>query len=166
MEDEKDLDHWHYDMMGQTMLIRNAEGDYYPAHRSLLEFFVAYKLAAELGMLGGEFLETLNEGQSEAVESSDLTWERYFQRPSPRGCMAGFAPATADRLRATLGKAPLTHPTVQMLLSMLSLTEDAAVTQLVDLVRATGRSKEQDWGVLGGNSATLAVRLQADAFAG
>jgi predicted NACHT family NTPase len=28
VQEEKDLDHWHYDMMGQTMLIRNAEGDY------------------------------------------------------------------------------------------------------------------------------------------
>lgn len=51
VQDEKDLDHWHYDMMGQTMLIRDADGDYTPAHRSLLEFFVAYKFAAELGVL-------------------------------------------------------------------------------------------------------------------
>ncbi|MGL5194607.1 MAG: NACHT domain-containing protein, partial [Chroococcales cyanobacterium] len=41
VQQQKDLDHWHYDMMAQTMLIRNAEGDYTPAHRSLLEFFVA-----------------------------------------------------------------------------------------------------------------------------
>ncbi|WP_041740455.1 NACHT domain-containing protein, partial [Calothrix sp. PCC 6303] len=54
---EKDLDHWHYDMMAQTMLIRNANGDYTPAHRSLLEFFVAYKFAAELGVLAGDFIE-------------------------------------------------------------------------------------------------------------
>jgi predicted NACHT family NTPase len=40
VQEEKDLDHWHYDMMGQTMLIRNAEGDYTPAHRSLLEFLL------------------------------------------------------------------------------------------------------------------------------
>ena len=50
VQEEKSLDHWHYDMMGQTMLIRNADGDYTPAHRSLLEFFVAYKFAAELGV--------------------------------------------------------------------------------------------------------------------
>ena len=36
VKEQKDLDHWHYDMMGQTMLIRNADGDYTPAHRSLL----------------------------------------------------------------------------------------------------------------------------------
>jgi len=32
VQQQKDLDHWQYDMMGQTMLIRNADGDYYPAH--------------------------------------------------------------------------------------------------------------------------------------
>ena len=40
VQEQTDLDHWQYDMMGQTMLIRNANGDYAPAHRSLLEFFV------------------------------------------------------------------------------------------------------------------------------
>ncbi|MEL7242493.1 MAG: NACHT domain-containing protein, partial [Cyanobacteria bacterium J06573_2] len=30
VEEQKDLDHWHYDMMGQTMLVRNADGDYTP----------------------------------------------------------------------------------------------------------------------------------------
>ena len=40
-------------MMGQTMLIRNDEGDYSPAHRSLLEFFVAYKFCGGVGFVGG-----------------------------------------------------------------------------------------------------------------
>ncbi|NER39153.1 MAG: NACHT domain-containing protein [Oscillatoria sp. SIO1A7] len=57
VQEQKDLDHWHYDMMGQTLLIRNAVGDYSPAHRSLLEFFVAYKLAAQLGILASDFAE-------------------------------------------------------------------------------------------------------------
>jgi predicted NACHT family NTPase len=57
----KDLDHWHYDMMGQTILIRNADGDYTPAHRSLLEFLVAYKFAAEAGVLKADFVEAMQE---------------------------------------------------------------------------------------------------------
>jgi predicted NACHT family NTPase len=59
VQQQKDLDHWHYDMMGQTMLIRNADGDYYPAHRSLLEFFVSYKLGRELGILAADFQEVV-----------------------------------------------------------------------------------------------------------
>ena len=52
---EEELDHWRYDMMGQTMLIRNSEGDYSPAHRSLLEFFIAYKIVASLGAMAEDF---------------------------------------------------------------------------------------------------------------
>ncbi|AUB39067.1 WD40 repeat [Nostoc flagelliforme CCNUN1] len=80
VEEEKDLDHWHFDMMGQTMLIRNAEGDYSPAHRSLLEFFAAYKLVAELGVLAPDFTE-LAQAQSclnTVVPPQDYTWTEYF----------------------------------------------------------------------------------------
>ena len=76
VQEEKDLDHWHYDMMGQTMLIRNAHGDYTPAHRSLLEFFVAYKIAAELGLLADDFTE-LAQAQSHLdtnAKSVYYTW--------------------------------------------------------------------------------------------
>ncbi|MEO1374068.1 MAG: NACHT domain-containing protein, partial [Cyanobacteria bacterium J06635_10] len=75
VEEEKDLDHWHYDMMGQTMLIRNADGDYTPAHRSLLEFFVAYKFAGELGVLADDFVEVVrgesDENKTIALEFSE-----------------------------------------------------------------------------------------------
>jgi predicted NACHT family NTPase len=80
VQEEKDLDHWHYDMMGQTMLIRNADGDYSPAHRSLLEFFVAFKFAAELGALAPDFLELaqMKSGIDRSLEPRDYTWSEYF----------------------------------------------------------------------------------------
>ena len=43
LSEQKELDHWHYDMMGNTLFVRNDDGDYSPAHRSLIEFFVAFK---------------------------------------------------------------------------------------------------------------------------
>ena len=81
VQEQKDLDHWHYDMMGQTMLIRNSQGDYSPAHRSLLEFFVAYKLAAELGALHDDFFEILNNSESDttALEQGMCTWSTFFE---------------------------------------------------------------------------------------
>lgn len=82
VEEKKDLDHWHFDMMGQTMLIRNTDGDYMPAHRSLLEFFVAYKFAAELGILASDFIE-LAQAQSNIGSTSipqNYTWNEYFKR--------------------------------------------------------------------------------------
>ncbi|NER52199.1 MAG: NACHT domain-containing protein, partial [Symploca sp. SIO1A3] len=88
VEQEKALDHWHYDMMGQTMLIRNAEGDYTPAHRSLLEFFVAYKFAAELGVLADDFTELaqVQSGLNENAAPQDYTWSDYFQRQVDQNC--------------------------------------------------------------------------------
>ena len=77
------------DMMGQTMLIRNADGDYTPAHRSLLEFFVAYKFAAELGVLADDFTELVKaqsclDGNAAPV---DYTWSGYFERQlDENGC--------------------------------------------------------------------------------
>ena len=38
-------------MMGQSLLIRNSRGDYRPAHRSIMEFLVGYKLVAALGAM-------------------------------------------------------------------------------------------------------------------
>jgi predicted NACHT family NTPase len=82
VQEQKDLDHWHHDMMAQTMLIRNAHGDYTPAHRSLLEFFAAYKFAAELGVLASDFTEVARRQShvDNEASSEDYTWSEYFRR--------------------------------------------------------------------------------------
>ncbi len=84
ISEEKDLDHWHYDMMGNTLLIRNDDGDYKPAHRSLLEFLVAYKLVAGLGLMPDDFIKTASLQSEQAIdyglEKEDYTWQRYFLR--------------------------------------------------------------------------------------
>jgi len=113
--EEKTLDHWHYDMMGNTMLIRNEDGDYTPAHKSLLEFFVAIKLLAELGFLPQDFLD-LARWQShinDELQPIDYTWEAYFHRQvDEHGEIHRIAPLkrfkATDRDRALewLGKLP------------------------------------------------------------
>ena len=64
------------------MLIRNTEGDYSPAHRSLLEFFVAYKLAAELGVLASDFIEPVQQQKYVNIQAEPKSyhWSSYFQR--------------------------------------------------------------------------------------
>lgn len=54
---ETELDHWDYDLRNQTMLRRTAAGEYEFSHKSLAEYFVAYKFAAELGCLIPEFVQ-------------------------------------------------------------------------------------------------------------
>jgi hypothetical protein len=53
--DRHELDYWNYDLRAQTLLHRDASGFYEFAHKSLAEYFAAYKLAAECGSLGKEF---------------------------------------------------------------------------------------------------------------
>ncbi|NET58546.1 MAG: NACHT domain-containing protein [Symploca sp. SIO2E6] len=130
VEEEKDLDHWHYDMMGQTMLIRNAEGDYTPAHRSLLEFFVAYKLAAELGLLADDFAEIAN--PSYFTESADLS--------------------------LTFGKMPLSKAVCDLILPMLA--PKAKMRQkLLEIVLKTKQKAVSAVNFTGGNAVTLLLKI-------
>jgi predicted NACHT family NTPase len=98
VQEQKDLDHWHFDMLGQAMLIRNADGDYTPAHRSLVEFFAAYKFVAELGVMTSDFAEVA-QAQSHVdkkVSPQDYTWSNYFQRElDERGEVRLIAPLRA-----------------------------------------------------------------------
>ncbi|HBE31999.1 MAG TPA: hypothetical protein DD990_11885, partial [Cyanobacteria bacterium UBA11368] len=171
VQEEKDLDHWHYDMMGQTMLIRNSDGDYTPAHRSLLEFFVAYKFAAELGALAEDYIE-LARSQSHLLESAtpfDYTWSSYFSRQMDRGEKRAIAPIKAftsedlARLRHSFGQATLTKAVIELLVPMLSETRLLA---LLEIIEATKDKTEDEVGYIGGNAATLLVKVDRGAIKG
>jgi predicted NACHT family NTPase len=142
VKEQKHLDHWHYDMMGQTMLIRNDDGDYSPAHRSLLEFFVAYKFAAELGLLADDFLEMAQKqsGIDEGLDPQFYTWSDYWRREvDDQGerkliaPLAGFKSESPEKLRDTFGKSPLTKAILDLLLLMLD--RDDNKQSLLNLVQ-------------------------------
>ncbi|MBE8992181.1 NACHT domain-containing protein [Nostoc sp. LEGE 12450] len=174
VQEEKDLDHWHYDMMAQTMLVRNADGDYTPAHRSLLEFFVAYKFAAELGALASDFTE-LAQAQSGFDSSAtpvDYTWSGYFSRQMSSEAMPAatplrntplreFSSEPLEKLRQTFGKAPLTKAVMDLLLPMLSNND-----YLIKVIEATRFRSEDVVGYVGGNASTLAVKVDKGALEG
>jgi WD40 repeat protein/DNA-binding Xre family transcriptional regulator len=161
----KDLDHWHYDMMGQTILIRNADGDYTPAHRSLLEFLVAYKFAAEAGVLKADFVEAM-QGQKEScidrdAMPQDYTWTGYLQACVAAKCegrkiapLCGFMPESSEYLCDTFGREPLTKAVIDLIVPMLEPTNPKP---LLDLIHSTKGKTEQETGWLGGNAATILV---------
>ncbi|MBE9250242.1 pentapeptide repeat-containing protein [Dolichospermum sp. LEGE 00240] len=128
VQEQKDLDHWHHDMMGQTMLITNADGDYYPAHRSLLEFFVSYKLGRELGILAADFQEV----------AEDLPYDK----------------GTTD-LSQTFGKTLLAKAVLDLMFSMLSTT---ANQRLLEVVKATKGKTETIAGYCGSNAVQLLLK--------
>jgi WD40 repeat protein len=171
VESQKDLDHWHYDMMGQTMLVRNDDGDYSPAHRSLLEFFVAYKFAAELGLLAPDFLEMAQakSGINEILESQLHTWSSYWQRDTDQDRkkesakrLKEFTIESTLKLRNTFGQKVLTKAVLDLLISILSQRENDR--GLLDLIHATKEQSAEDSGYLGGNAATVLVHLDAYAL--
>lgn len=104
-------DHWHHDLLSQTMLVRDDEGYYRPAHRSLLEFFVAYKLAAEIGAIRDDYLTVFN---SDVQDDSGFAparyrWSTFFGDTAPgrkRSIpVAGFVCDTEERVAASWGRA-------------------------------------------------------------
>ncbi|WP_051155165.1 NACHT and WD40 repeat domain-containing protein [Anabaena sp. 90] len=128
VQEQKDLDHWHYDMMGQTMLIRNADGDYYPAHRSLLEFFVSYKLGRELGILAADFQEVVE--------------------------VLPYDQGKID-LSQTFGKTLLAKAVLDLMFPMLSTT---ANQRLLAEVKATKGKTETIAGYCGSNAVQLLLK--------
>ncbi|QHG21028.1 NACHT domain-containing protein [Nostoc sp. ATCC 53789] len=167
VQEEKDLDHWHYDMMGQTMLIRNADGDYTPAHKSFLEFFVAYKFAAELGILASDFTE-LAQSQSHldvSALSQNYTWSSYANRQIDQQGLViripplkSFSTELITGLCTTFGKFPLSKLTFDLLVPMLESTENTT-QKLLEIVEATRFKTEKEIGCIGGNAVTLLLRL-------
>jgi len=174
VQEEKDLDHWHYDMMGQTMLIRNADGDYMPAHRSLLEFFVAYKFAAELGVLAPDFLE-LAQGQfclDTSKEPQDYTWSGYFQRELDEtrqrvsiAPLKEFVSEDLKGLRPSFGKARLTKAVMDLLVPMLIPVVASSSYPLIKTIEATRGKTEVEVNYVGGNAATILVKIDKAALA-
>jgi WD40 repeat protein len=168
----KDLDHWHYDMMGQTILIRNADGDYTPAHRSLLEFLVAYKFAAEAGVLKADFVAAMQD-QTDCIDDRDVvpedyTWTGYLQACVAAKCegrkiapLRAFIPESSKYLRHTFGHKPLTKAVIDLIVPMLEPTN---LQTLLDLIRTTKHKTEQETGWLGGNAATLLVKQNSTAL--
>ena len=177
VQEQKDLDHWHYDMMGQTMLIRNEDGDYSPAHRSLLEFLVAYKFAAELGLLPEDFMKVAAARSHINREAStqEYTWSNYFQREvDTQGEVTSVAPLktfsteSLEHLRSTFGKMSLAKAVLDLLLPMLSEDTTKAQTcqKLLEVVEATRGKTPDEVSYVGGNAMTLLVKTNLTALEG
>ena len=168
VEGQKDLDHWHYDMMGQTMLVRNAEGDYYPAHRSLLEFFVAFKFAAELGILAADFREVITgdcvEGSDSHREAQAYTWSAYFQQKregnvAESSPLLEFMAEDIAQLAKTVGFQPISLAILELLEDMIVDDLEEVKSRLLRIIKLTGGKDEV--GYVGGNLATLLAYLNS-----
>ncbi|MEM7067063.1 MAG: NACHT domain-containing protein, partial [Cyanobacteria bacterium P01_B01_bin.77] len=165
VREQQELDHWHYDMMGQAMLVRDDEGNYRPAHRSLLEFFAAYKIVASLGVLELEFLEIAQRQShiNQRAEPKHYTWEQYFKRqcdvdnnPIPIPALQQFAQMNFDQLRSLMGKSKFAKAVLD--LAHLMVSKETMREQLLPLVQQTKKLSHQDTGYVGGNTVQLMIK--------
>ncbi|WP_250033248.1 NACHT domain-containing protein [Paractinoplanes maris] len=162
VREQRDLDHWHYDMLGQTMLVRDEAGDYTPAHKSLLEFFAAYKIAAELGIMNADFMALI--GATSAESAPSFCWSELPGVPSGgRATAIGWKAEDHERQAKTLGAIPLESAVFDLLRPML--IEDV-VESLVELVQATSVIGPSASGYTGAHIVELLMRLDATALRG
>ena len=168
VQEEKDLDHWHYDMMGQTMLIRNSDGDYTPAHRSLLEFFVAFKFAAELGALAPDFLELaqMKSGIDRSLEPRDYTWSEYFGINNNTFPLHRFLAEPMSNTRKTFGEKPISKAIIELMKTMIVPFLSSENHPLKEIILSTRNiDDDENSNFTGGNAATLLIKINRSAFA-
>ena len=107
----------------QTLLNRDLVGYYEFSHKSLAEFFVGVKLAAELGCINRIFTETYQEAGGAA-----------FVFP--------YKPLPVDELPKTFGLFSLRTPRMHAIRELLGgmLSEDAG-EKLLDVINSTPRKR-------------------------
>lgn len=136
IKDQHELDTWDFDLRSQTLLHRDAAGYYEFAHKSLAEFFVAIKLAAELGLLSRSFAKAYSEADGRACTI-----------PIPRKEMVD--------LRATFGALVLrreAQPVVELLPGVMIAAPEK---QLRHLIEYTRNMTSDAAGYTGGNLVAL-----------
>lgn len=147
IKDKQELDNWDFDLRNQTLLHRNAAGYYEFAHKSLAEYFVALKFAAELGCLAPTFMQTYCEAEGECC-----------QLPIKQKVLQG--------LSETFGAMSLMdermHAVKGLLIEIIS--EDAAERLWKIVNEVKGKAVEQVKYV-GGNAVTL-LNLLGENFSG
>jgi Domain of unknown function (DUF4062)/Pentapeptide repeats (9 copies)/NACHT domain len=106
-------DHWRHDLLSQTMLVRDDDGYYRPAHKSLIEFFSAYKLAAAIGALKEEYVEAAGKHANvdRNLQPAEQQWSVYFRASGGEeqvlAPLARFAKESTDELDKTWAQAAL-----------------------------------------------------------
>jgi len=134
---QRELDAWDYDLRSQTLLHRTTTGYYEFSHRSLVEYFVAYKLAAELGCLERQFIRA------------------YFE-PNPPPSNPPIIVKELAGLVESWGFFNLADPKMSALRELLGdMVSSDADERLLSLVFATKGKPPAQVGYVGGNSLTL-----------
>ncbi len=105
IQDQHELDTWDYDLRAQTLLHRDAGGYYEFAHKSLAEYFVALKFAAQIGCLSSGFSHAYSEAGEQSSELLFMKQSPDFSRFPLTNVNYEIASFFADMAGDTLSKA-------------------------------------------------------------
>ncbi|MFJ8519453.1 NACHT domain-containing protein [Lysinibacillus xylanilyticus] len=136
---DDEIDYWRYDMHGQTLLIIDEDGQYKPAHKSFLEFFLTFKYVAMLGLLKSEYLEVVMERNDidYYMPPKQYTWDEYFkverngniEKSAP---LSEFSPAQVDELAKIIGKDLFTKPMCELAVAMIDWNKASEIDNLLN----------------------------------
>ncbi|RZB32887.1 MAG: hypothetical protein AEth_00233 [Candidatus Argoarchaeum ethanivorans] len=145
IKDRHDLDNWDFDLRSQTLLHRDAAGYYEFAHKSLAEYFVALKFAAELGCLSPAFMQNYCEADGQP-------------------CLIPIKQKNITELAETFGAIALTDSRMYAVRDLLyEMVAENAAKRLWDVVNETKGKTPEQVKYAGGNAATL-LMLKGESF--
>lgn len=135
---DDEIDYWRYDMHGQTLLIIDEDGQYKPAHKSFLEFFLTFKYVSLLGLLKMEYLNVIMERDDININiaSKKYTWDEYFKvernRLDKSAPISEFEVTELEELAMILGKDILTKPMCELAVEMIDWSKMAQFHELLN----------------------------------
>jgi WD40 repeat protein len=141
IKDQHELDTWDFDLRSQTLLHRDAAGYYEFAHKSLAEYFIAFKFAAELDCLAPAFAQTYCEADSQP-------------------CTMPIKPKDIAGLAATFGAMALRNEQIQAVRDLMpNVMAEDATKRLWEVIDETRGKPSENVRYTGGNAVTL-LRMQ------
>ncbi|MFE4243187.1 hypothetical protein [Peribacillus butanolivorans] len=172
--EDNEIDYWRYDLQAQTILIIDEEdGNYKPAHKSFLEFFVAYKFAAEMGVLPPDFLEVAQSQSNVDFNQmpKEYNWKSYFNANKDEdGNLLKIAPLKdftheeMSSLSQTVGKIPFSRAILDLILNIIPLQEEAIQIKLLSLLEWCKGKQFEEVNYLTNNIVLLLLVNQPDFF--
>lgn len=137
IRDQHELDHWDFDLRAQTLLHRDAAGYYEFAHKSLAEYFVAFKFTAELGCL-------------------DKSHARTYCEVDGKPCRVPIEPKDVITLRETFGSIPFSDMRMRAVRGLMrGMISEDDVNRLWKVIKETKGKTPEEVKYVAGNAATL-----------
>lgn len=171
--EDKEIDYWRNDLRSQSMLIIDEEdGNYKPAHKSLLEFFVAFKFAAHLGVLSVDFTDVAKSQShvDSSLDAIDYTWENYFVREInsngeviPIPPLRSFKTSSLEKLVTLIGNTPFTRAITDLMMGMISWEENTQKT-LLSIIESCRHKTFEEVGYLVSNIILILLEHKHDFF--